>query len=94
MARSLKFTQTIQKDSMLSRSEITLLFFTGQASYRMVTIEGLCLEHDSIRCPWETSENKSKWSIRTVIKLSQQPQSTTWAALEADAFNFSPEWGY
>lgn len=43
--------------------------------------------------PWETSESKSKWSIGTVIKLSQQPRSTTWAALEVDAFNFSPDMG-
>lgn len=79
---------------MLSYSEITLLLFTGQASYGVVTTEWLCLEHDLIGRPWEMSESKSKWSIRTVIKLSQQPQSTTWAALEVDAFNFSPEWGW
>lgn len=82
----------IQKNSILSCSERPLLPLTGHASYGVVTIEGWCLGRDSIRCPWETPENRSKWSIRTVIKLSQQPQSTTWAAPEVDVFNFRPEW--
>lgn len=94
-ARSLKFGQTIQKDSM-SSGEITLLVSTGQASSGVVTAEGLCflcLEHDSIRCPPETPESESKWSIRTVTELSQQPPPATWRALEANAFHFSPERG-
>lgn len=84
----------IQKDSMLSCSERPLLLLTGHTSYGVVTTEGWILGCDSVRCPCETPENRSKRSTRTVLKLSQQPQLTTWAAPEVDAFNFRPEWGW